>query len=116
VSEGDVHRQLVRLLSGRIGGDTPQAWASFVDGVGLDARDGVPPILETYRPDIYAVERGSGRTVIGEAKTADDIDNNHTKRQLDAYFRHLAEGAAGEIWMAVPLMSVCLPQCCDFIR
>jgi hypothetical protein len=62
-------------------------------------------MLETYRPDVYAVERGSGRTVIGEAKTADDIDNDHTKRQLAAYFRHLASGPAGELWLAVPMMS-----------
>jgi hypothetical protein len=105
VPEGDVHRELVRLLSGRIAGDAPAIWASFIDGARLDARDGIPPIVGTHRPDVYAVMRGSGRTVIGEAKTAVDIDNEHTKRQLSAYFQHLGEGAGGEVWMAVPLMS-----------
>lgn len=100
-----MHRQLVRLLSGRIAGEAPRNWASFVDWVGLDERDGVPPMLEVFRPDVYAVERGSGRTIIGEAKTADDVDNDHTRRQLGAYFCHLSEGAGGEVWMAVPMLS-----------
>jgi hypothetical protein len=80
-------------------------WASFIDGIRFDARAGIPPMLGDFRPDVYAVERLSRRTVIGEAKTADDIDNNHTRRQLAAYFAHLAQGPAGEIWMAVPMMS-----------
>ena len=62
-------------------------------------------MLGDYRPDVYAVERESRRTIIGEAKTADDIDNNHTRRQLAAYFEHLAQSPSGEIWMAVELMS-----------
>jgi hypothetical protein len=105
VPEGDVHRELVRLLSERIAGNAPLAWASFIDGARLDERDGVPPAVGAYRPDIYAIMRGSGRTVIGEAKTSIDIDTEHTKRQLAAYFRHLGEGAGGEVWMAVPMMS-----------
>jgi hypothetical protein len=105
VAEGDAHRQLVRLLAARIVGEVSHNWSSFIDGAGWDKRAGVPPLLEIYRPDIYAVERGSGRTVIGEAKTADDIDNNHTRQQLAAYFRHLSGGAGGEVWMAVPMLS-----------
>lgn len=100
-----MHRRLVRLLSERIASDAPMSWASFIDGVAVGDRDGIPPYLEAYRPDIYAVERGSRRTIIGEAKTALDIDNDHTRCQLGAYFRHLAEGSAGEVWMAVPMMS-----------
>jgi hypothetical protein len=105
VAEGGVHRELVRLLSRRIAGDETLAWASFVDGIRFEDRSGIPPMLADYRPDVYAVERESLRTIIGEAKTADDIDNDHTRRQLAAYFRHLAQGSAGELWMAVPMMS-----------
>jgi hypothetical protein len=105
VPEGDAHRELVRLLSRRIAGDAPGAWASFIDGIHFDARAGIPPLLGDHRPDVYAVERLSRRTIIGEAKTADDIDNGHTRRQLAAYFEHLAQGSAGEVWMAVPMMS-----------
>lgn len=103
--EGGVHRELVRLLARRIAGDEPRAWASFIDGDRFDYRAGVPPKLGGFRPDVYAIERDSWRTVIGEAKTADDIDNDHTRRQLAAYFRHLAVDPSGEMWMAVPLMS-----------
>lgn len=105
MAEGDVHRRLVRLLSEQIAGEARVSWATFIDGVAPEERDGLPPFIEAYRPDVYAVERGSRRIVIGEAKTAFDIDNDHTKRQLGAYFRHVAEGSEGEVWMAVPMMS-----------
>jgi hypothetical protein len=105
VPEGNVHRDLVRLLSRHISDGAPLAWASFVDTAAFDDRAGVPPKLGDFRPDVYAVERGSRRTVVGEAKTADDIDNDHTRRQLAAYFRHLAAEPFGEVWMAVPMMS-----------
>ncbi len=105
VPEGDVHRALVRLLSQRIAGDKPLGWASFIDGACFDERAGIPPQLGDFRPDVYAVERVSRRIVIGEAKTVDDIDNDHTRSQLASYFRHLASGPAGEIWMAVPMLS-----------
>jgi hypothetical protein len=105
VPEGNAHRELVRLLSRRIAGDVPISWASFIDGARFDDRAGIPPMLGIYRPDVYAVERESRRTIIGEAKTADDIDNDHTRRQLAAYFQHLAQGPVGEIWMAVPMMA-----------
>lgn len=105
MAEGDVRRQLVRLLSGHIAVSSPEVWARFVDGVSLDDRLGVPPVLGVHRPDIYAVVRGTRHTIIGEAKTANDIDNDHTKRQLAAYFEHLGAGDTGEIWMAVPLIS-----------
>jgi hypothetical protein len=100
-----MHRELVRLLSRRIAGDEPLAWASFIDGLRFGDRTGVPPKLGDFRPDIYAIERTSRRTFIGEAKTADDIDNNHTRRQLATYFQHLAEAPVGEVWMAVPMLS-----------
>lgn len=102
--ESETHRELVRLLSRQILDNAGPSWATFIDGAALGKRTGVPPAVGDFRPDIYAIERGSRRTVIGEAKTADDIDNNHTYRQLAAYFEHLAREPVGEIWMAVPML------------
>ena len=40
-------------------------------------------------PDLYGRSFKHGIQVIGEAKTSNDIINNHTKKQLRAYLKHL---------------------------
>lgn len=105
MAEGDTHRELVRHLSEKIAGEIGSSWAMFIDGGPFGERAGIPPAIGDFRPDIYAIERVSRRTLIGEAKTVDDIDNNHTYRQLAAYFEYLARELAGELWIAVPLLA-----------
>ncbi len=43
--------------------------------------------LNKYYPDVYYCDNDS--IIIGEAKTDNDIDNQHTMAQLDAYIAHL---------------------------
>ena len=49
--------------------------------------------------------------IIGEAKTSSDLDNDHTKKQLQAYFKHLKKFKArkknklGVLVLATPLAS-----------
>ncbi|UZO94774.1 Hypothetical protein RMP42_05860 (plasmid) [Roseomonas mucosa] len=64
-----------------------------------------PPLLRGYRPDLYAVEHGTRRVLLGEAKTPGDIDNRHTRSQLAVYFEYLLHQVPGELWVAVPLTS-----------
>lgn len=42
-----------------------------------------PQLSNNYRPDFYC--ESEGQIIIGEAKTAHDIDNDHTLGQFDAY-------------------------------
>lgn len=99
-----MHRHLVRLLSAHMTNVNPIVLASFIDGGAFD-RAGIPPLVDGHRPDVYAVEQITRRIVIGEAKTPEDIDNDHTRRQLAVYFQHVSEEPCGEVWMAVPLTS-----------
>jgi hypothetical protein len=99
-----LHRQLVRMLSVHVAEAVSGALTSFIDGDRFD-RAGIPPLLDGHRPDVYAIEQTTRRIIVGEAKTADDIDNEHTRRQLAVYLRHVSSDPCGEIWMAVPMTS-----------
>lgn len=65
----------------------------------------LPRNIGANRPDIYARDILTGRTVIGEAKTTNDIDNKHTCVQLASYFEYLSLQSEAELWIGVPWMS-----------
>lgn len=89
MSESDAHRNLVlvtaRAIRQREPGLRVTADLTAVPG------DPVPPQIGGYRPDIIARHRNQPtRLVIAEAKTDGDVDNLHTRRQIEAFIRHLA--------------------------
>ncbi len=106
MSESDHHRNLVKALGDDIAYDSHWAMPPIVY---LDLRDGVsgqpPPAIGPNRPDTFARDISTGRTIIGEAKTTDDIDNQHTCDQLVSYFNFLRTQPDGELWMGVPWTS-----------
>lgn len=55
------------------------------------------------QPDVIAVRRDSGFSIVGEAKTPRDIDNRHTRKQLKYYFEFLVTQPSGLLWISVPL-------------
>jgi hypothetical protein len=68
--------------------------------------------IEGVRPDIWGVDR-HGHLAIGEAKTVEDIDNGHTRRQLRAYrgLRGRTTGRTCRVYIAVPRSGVlCLDK------
>lgn len=106
MSESDHHRNLVKALGDDIAYDSHWAMPPIVY---FDLRDGVsgqpPPAIGPNRPDTFARDISTGRTIIGEAKTTDDIDNQHTCDQLVSYFNFLRTQPDGELWMGVPWTS-----------
>jgi hypothetical protein len=100
--EGELHRTLVQLLTASIMTRGDASWFLFVDG-DQEHSHGCPPQLDVVRPDIFARSRRAPHVVIGEAKIASDIENQHTILQLTTYFRYLSSESAGELLMAVPL-------------
>lgn len=106
MSESDHHRSLVKALGHDIASDVvwnkqPVVYIDLQDGISFKP----PPNIGGNRPDVYVRDISSGRTVIGEAKTANDIDNQHTCDQLVSYFEYLLTQPDGELWMGVPWMS-----------
>lgn len=106
MSESDLHRRLVYALSGDISNDVgwdkpPIVYVDLLDGVSGEP----PPNISANRPDVFVRDISTSRTVIGEAKTTNDIDNQHTCDQLTSYFEYLSSQSEGELWMGVPWMS-----------
>lgn len=64
-----------------------------------------PPILGGNRPDVFARDIGASLSIIGEAKTFEDIDNRHTFDQLESFFDYLRVQPKAELWMGVPWLS-----------
>lgn len=106
MSESVHHQNIVKALSCDITCDTgwskpPIVYVDIQDGL-----SGEPPRnIGGNRPDVYARDISTGRTVIGEAKTTNDIDNQHTCEQLASYFEYLRSQSEGELWIGVPWMS-----------
>lgn len=61
-----------------------------------------PPLVGGYRPDFWAVDIPRTLTVLGEAKSANDIDNLHSRRQLSAYIAHLRQQPRPVLVFSVP--------------
>lgn len=72
-------------------------------------RKNAPPTINGYRPDIYY--DFNGLLIIGEAKTKDDLLNNHTKGQLENYLI-LCANYTGEsrLYLSVPWTEAILAQ------
>ena len=62
----------------------------------------VPPIIDKYRPDVYAKEVGGERLIIGEAKTPKDLETERSLEQITSFVKHLANAGNGILILAVP--------------
>lgn len=70
-----------------------------------------PPSIGNYIPDLYIK---SARLIIGEAKTAHDIETKHSREQYAEYLRHLSQYQDSLFIMAVPWD--CVPLAKSLIR
>lgn len=75
-------------------------------GVRFDApsssRQGKPPFICGYVPDLYGETVHPPRLVIGEAKIAQDVENGHTVAQLTAFLMFCAARPHSVMVLAVP--------------
>ena len=61
-----------------------------------------PPTLYDFTPDVYVVNAPSYSFIVGEAKTARDVDNRHTIEQIKAFLCKCAESDTSLFVFAVP--------------
>lgn len=103
MSEGVVHSLLVSALvqqiQERLGAADLVVWAD----VPADGRYAATPAMGGLRPDVYARQKDTGTVILGEAKSARDIDTPHTRAQLRRFFEDLSPERDGLLWLAVPL-------------
>jgi hypothetical protein len=80
---GSEHRSILHDLPGPIGCDKP-------------------PKVGAFRPDVYAADVPTTTVVIGEAKTGDDLDTEHTRKQLLDFALFLKLYPGSSLLLAVP--------------
>ena len=97
MSESEEHRTLVRGVRNALLLRYPNA--SVVVDIQTAPGDEVPPQIGGFRPDVF-MTRGS-TTVIGEAKTTEDIDRPHTYSQVRSFIRYLERANDGYFVLAV---------------
>ena len=61
-----------------------------------------PPKIGNFRPDIYAANAPTTMVIIGEAKTASDLETTHSRKQFFSYLRYLALYPGSTLLVGVP--------------
>jgi hypothetical protein len=61
-----------------------------------------PPVINSFIPDVFVPDSAGVSLIIGEAKTARDLENKHTKSQLEAFLHRCSLSNNGILVMAVP--------------
>ena len=62
-----------------------------------------PPKLSGFTPDVFATDVPTTMTLVGEAKTAADLETNHSRAQIAAFLEYLAHTQDGLFVLAVPI-------------
>ena len=93
MSQSEEHRLLVLNVSQALVHRHPEILV-YVD---MQATPGaeVPPLIGGFRPDVYARLPETGSVIIAEAKSRNDIFNEHTEGQAQAFLSYLDRRAGG---------------------
>lgn len=62
-----------------------------------------PPKLAGFTPDVYATDVPTTKTLVGEAKTAADLETKHSRAQITAFLEYVAHTPGGLFVLAVPV-------------
>lgn len=102
MSESLVHLQLVGRIMSYVR-DEYHAYqlAIFHDLPALLGAE-KPPRIGGFLPDLYAVDAPPSITILGEAKTAEDLETEHSRKQLTAFLTFLQLQSNGILVVAVP--------------
>lgn len=103
MAESRTHLKLVEALVSWIAGERfhGERGCILVDGPDSPAH-AKPTNIAGFVPDVYAQDLDGGGIVIGEAKTARDLENRHTRDQLGAFLPYCAARPGALFVLAVP--------------
>ena len=99
MSQSDAHKQLVIRVVGALQSRYPRI--SIVTDIQQNPGDAVPPIIDGYRPDVYANITSANHTLIAEAKTDCDLNNTHTYNQILTFISYLERRRNGIFVLSV---------------
>lgn len=103
MAESAAHQYLVRELVRWIAANCTAADSGvlLVDDPSRSPVD-KPPNLSGFTPDVYWKAVDGSRVIVGEAKSAYDVESWHSRRQYAAYLSHLSRAESGTLVIAVP--------------
>ena len=99
MSQSDAHRRLVTQVAKALEARCPRL--SIITDVQQAPGDAVPPLIDGYRPDVYARKTPTNELVIAEAKTDGDIDRTHTHNQIVSFLTYLERNGNGLFILSV---------------
>ena len=103
MSESIQHHQLVQVLKNEVKSIVPPECWGLVQIDSPDSLNLPPKTVEGYRPDIYY--QFDKLLVIGEAKTSNDVERQHSRAQYESYLKECAIFSGQAILIvAVPLL------------
>jgi hypothetical protein len=101
--ESAAHARLVRAILEYIDGQFGSISNIAVrDDSSSSVRGERPPVIRGYVPDVYAMDVPTTVTLIGEAKTRDDLEKAHSEAQISAFLSYLS-ATRGIFILSVPL-------------
>ena len=101
--ESEVHQQLVKSLVHWIKQHVHDATnAAVFCELPMEGGGNKPPLIGGFTPDMLCKVAGTQGLWIGEAKTAGDLDTQHSREQFKAFLAHLAQNGSGTLVIAVP--------------
>lgn len=101
--ESATHQLLVKQLVLWITSNCADAGGSLllVDEPSRTAID-KPPGVSGYTPDVYWKTVDGRSVVVGEAKSAYDVESRHSRKQYASFLLHLSRIESGTLVVAVP--------------
>lgn len=99
MSRSESHDNLVREVMRALAHRFPNV--SITADLQQEPGDEIPPVIDGFRPDVYAGKLEEVFIVIAEAKTDNDIDNRHTRDQVTSFINHLDRKKKGLFVLAV---------------
>ena len=106
MSESATHVRLVEVMVDYVNREFCELdnVSLYVDTSAIKSR-ALPPRIGGYVPDIFARDVPQTRTLIGEAKTRQDLETERSHQQLHAFLEYLCHTPNGIFVLCVPTIA-----------
>jgi hypothetical protein len=103
VAESSEHLALVHVIIDYIGREHAHVEAlGILSDLTSPLHAERPSRINGFVPDVYAFDAPLTTVIVGEAKTGDDLETQHSKKQFEAFLAFLGRQQTGIFILAVP--------------
>lgn len=101
--ESTQHLDLVRRLISYVNSNFSECRSlSIISDLPTSIGGERPPKIQGFAPDLFAIDVPATKTIIGEGKTRQDLETDHSRRQIGAFLYYLSRQPRGILIIAVP--------------